>query len=350
MTHCDRTETSACDCHGVHDASNEIHFDRRALLRGAAAALAATGFGAAALAEQQDSPNGVPTRPLGKTGVRIPIVGLGGYHMGINDEKQATALMHAAIDEGMTFFDNSWDYHMGGSEEKMGKALAIGGRRQKVFVMTKVCGRDYKTCQEHLEDSLRRLQTDTIDLWQFHEINWDVDSEWLVDRGALRCAMEARKAGKVRFIGFTGHKDPSHLSKMLGVDFAWDTVQMPINVLDAQFRSFQQQVVPECNKRKIGVIGMKGLGGGLLVTKVGLAADVCRRFALSLPISTLVCGIRNLEELKQDVTMARNFKPMAADEIEKLLAETKEPAKAGEFEIFKTTRYGSPYHFKQHGE
>jgi aryl-alcohol dehydrogenase-like predicted oxidoreductase len=328
----------------MHDPS------RREFLRASVASLLAAGFGAPAVAGQEESPQGIPTRPLGSTGQRVSIVGLGGYHIGTAEPNEAVSIMHEAIDEGMTFFDNSWDYHMGGSEEVVGKALAGGGRRDKVFLMTKVCARDYQGVKQQLDDSLRRLRTDRIDLWQFHEINWDIDSKWLYDQGGLKAAEEARKAGKVRFIGFTGHRDPSHHLKMLGTPFPFDTVQMPINALDAHYRSFQELVVPVCNKRKIGVIGMKALAGGLIPTRLGIAAEVCRRFALSLPISTLVCGIATRENLKQDLAMARGFKPMTKEELAELLARTKAPGSDGKIEIFKTTRYGSAYHFKQHGE
>ena len=174
--------------------------NRRRFLQAAVASLAAAGLDSRVLAEQKDSPVGIPTRPLGKTGQRVSIVGLGGYHIGTAEEKEAIAIMHEAIDEGMTFFDNAWDYHDGGSEEVMGKALFTGGRRRRVFLMTKVCARDYNGARRHLEDSLRRLKTDTIDLWQFHEINWDVDPDWVFERGALKYALEAKKAGKVRML------------------------------------------------------------------------------------------------------------------------------------------------------
>ncbi len=323
---------------------------RRDFLRTSAISLAAGGLASTVLAEQQESPAGIPTRPLGRTGERVPIIGLGGYHIGTPDKKQAVAIIHEAIDQGVTFFDNAWDYHEGGSEEVMGEALSSGGRRRKVFLMTKVCARDYQGCRQHLQDSLRRLKTDMIDLWQFHEINWDVDPDWVFDRGALKFALEARKAGKIRYIGFTGHKDVAHHLKMLAKPFDWDTVQMPINVLDAHYRSFQKQVVPVCNRRKIGVIAMKALAGGVIPTKLGIGADVCRRFVLSLPVSTLVCGIRSRKELLQDISVARNFKPMTAEEQQKLLARTQEAGSDGKLEPFKTTRYGSAYHFKQHEE
>jgi aryl-alcohol dehydrogenase-like predicted oxidoreductase len=323
---------------------------RREFLKASAASLVGAGFAWNACAQQQDSPSGIPTRPLGTTGERVSIVGLGGYHIGTAEEPEALAIMHEAIDEGMTFFDNSWDYNAGRSEEVVGKALATGGRREKVFLMTKVCARDYDGAKQQLEESLRRLQTDHLDLWQFHEINWDVDPDWIFDRGALKCALEAQKAGKVRFIGFTGHKDIAFHLKMLAKPFDWDSVQMPINCLDAHYRSFQKNVVPECFRRKIAVIGMKALAGGVIPDELKIGADVCRRYALSLPITTLVCGIQSRENLRQDLAVARNFKPMSDAEMDRLRATTEAPGSDGKLERFKTTRYGSAYHFQQHEE
>lgn len=324
--------------------------NRREFLRAAAAGLALAAIDSTVLAAQEESPHGVPKRALGKTGEKVSIVGLGGWHIGSIPEAEAIALMHEAIDNGMTFFDNAWDYHDGGAERVMGKALARGGWRDRVFLMTKNCARDYQGSKQHLEDSLRRLQTDRIDLWQFHEINYADDPDWIFERGALKAALEAKKAGKVRYLGFTGHKDIDHLLKMLARPFDWDTVQMPINVLDAHYRSFQKQVVPECLRRRIGVIGMKALACGILPKEAGLRADVCRRYALSLPISTLVCGITSRENLKQDLAVARGFKPMTPAELEHLLADTKEAGKDGRYERFKTsTQFDGAYHRKQHG-
>lgn len=324
--------------------------DRREFFRTAIASVAAAGLGSRVLADQQPSDTGIPTRPLGKTGERVSIVGLGGYHIGTAEEQEAISIMHEAIDQGMTFFDNSWDYHNGGSEEVMGKALAIGRRRQKVFLMTKVCARDYEGARQHLEDSLRRLQTDMIDLWQFHECNWDVDPDWIFEKGALRFALEAKKAGKIRFIGFTGHRDFAIHQKMLAKPFEWDSVQMPINVLDAHFRSFQKNVLPQCMERKIGVIGMKSLSNGIIPRQLNIPAPICRRFTLSLPITVLACGIRNRANLHQDLAVARDFRPITGDDLEDLLAQTAEPAREGSYEPHKTARYGSAYHFRQHGE
>ncbi|WP_347244069.1 aldo/keto reductase [Thermogutta sp.] len=314
---------------------------RREFLQTVIAGLA---MGRSMLLAQESSPAGLPTRPLGKTGERVSIIGLGGWDIGaIRDEKEAIAIMHEAIDNGLTFFDNCWDYHNGGSEERMGKALAQNGYRDKVFLMTKVCGRDYKTARQNLEDSLRRLRTDRIDLWQFHGIQWNDDPDLIfAENGALKCALEARKAGKIRYIGFTGHKNPRFHLAMLAKPFEWDTVQMPINILDAHYESFQKQVLPVCVKRNIGAIGMKALAsqGGRLPRELGIPAPLLRRFALSLPISSLICGIQSRENLRQDIEMARNFRPLADEEVQELLAKAAGPAATGQIEQYKVGNYG----------
>lgn len=327
---------------------------RREFLKTTAAGVALAGLGDWVLAAQEDSSDGLPRRPLGKTGEKVSILCLGGWHLGAIDEKDAIALMHEAIDEGLTFFDNAWDYHDGGSEEVMGKGLASEGRRDKVFLMTKNCGRDRDESMQHLEDSLRRLKTDRIDLWQFHEINYDNDPDWIFDRGAMAAALEAKKQGKIRFIGFTGHKHPEIHLKMIRKPFAWDTAQMPINIMDAHYRSFQRLVVPECNQRGIGVLGMKCLGGGSprgrLPEKAGVSAVDCRRYSLSLPISSLVCGIMSRKDLQQDLGVARNFKPMPKADMDKLLASTAKEGGDGRHELFKSSQqFDGPYHRVQHG-
>jgi predicted aldo/keto reductase-like oxidoreductase len=319
-----------------------------------AAGAAAAGIAHSVLAQQENKSGGVPTRPLGKTGEKVSIICLGGWHIGAIEEELAIRIMHEAIDNGLTFFDNAWDYHDGGSEETMGKALASGGRRDKVFLMTKNCNRDYAGSIKHLDDSLRRLKTDRIDLWQFHEINYDNDPDWVFEQGGIKAAVEAQKAGKVRYIGFTGHKHPDIHLKMLGKDFAWDTVQMPINAMDAHYRSFQKNVLPVCNERGIGALGMKALGGSHpraeMVEKAGLSAVDLRRYALSLPISSLVCGIISLDDLRQDLGVARDFQPMPDDERAKLLARIRRVASDGRHEQFKSTQvFDGPYHQKQHG-
>ena len=300
----------------------------------------------------------IPTRPLGKTGVHVPIICLGGWHIGqpaIGDA-EAERIMHAAIDEGVTFFDNAWDYHEGRSEEIMGKALATGGRRDKVFLMTKNCGRDAATTRQHLDDSLRRLQTDVIDLWQFHEINYDNDPEWVVERGALAAALAAQKAGKVRFLGFTGHKAPHIFLNMLGKHADWATCQLPVNVCDYFYRSSIHEVIPELKKKNVAAIGMKSLGGGNMtdggrIVAGGVATvDECIRYSLSQDIATLVVGIDSMKVLAQDVAIARDFKPMPQDEADALLARVKPVATDGRFEWSKSTQnFDGPYHRRQHG-
>jgi len=306
-----------------------------------------------AVAGAADDARGLPTRPLGKTGVRVSLICLGGWHIGsVKDEKEAVKIMHAAIDEGLTFFDNAWDYHDGGSETIMGKALA--GKRKQVFLMTKNCARDAKGTRQHLDDSLKRLQTDVIDLWQFHEINYDNDPDWIFDKGAMAAALEAQKAGKVRFIGFTGHKSPHIHLKMLS-KHAWDTVQMPINLCDYHYRSFVHQVVPEAKKRDIAVIGMKSLGGGANHQGRFVAEKLCtvneaRHYALSQDIASLVVGIDSMAVLKQDLATARSFKKLTKGEIEKLAAKVRDVATDGRHERFKSTQvFDGPYHQKQHG-
>ncbi len=299
----------------------------------------------------------IPTRPLGKTGANVSIICLGGWHIGqpaIGDA-EAERILHAAIDHGITFFDNAWDYHDGRSEEIMGKAL-VGGRRQKIFLMTKNCGRDAATSRQHLEDSLRRLQTDVIDLWQFHEINYDNDPDWIVERGALAVALEAQKAGKVRFLGFTGHKAPHIFLKMLATHDDYATCQLPVNVCDYFYRSSIHEVIPELKKKNVAAIGMKSLGGGnmdsggKIVVGGAATADECIRFALSQEIASLVVGVDSMKVLMQDVAIADNFKPMPKDESDALLTRVKTVAGDGRLEPSKSTQlYDGPYHRRQHG-
>jgi predicted aldo/keto reductase-like oxidoreductase len=322
---------------------------------------ATVGASVAALADRviaqtsSASATGLPMRELGKTGQRVSILCLGGWHIGaIKDESEAIRVMHAAIDEGVNFFDNAWDYHDGGSEDRMGKALAMDKRRDKVFLMTKNCERDYQGSMKDLEDSLRRLQTDHLDLWQFHELVYDNDPDWVFEKGGMKAALEARKAGKVRFVGFTGHKDPHIHLKMLAKPHDWDTAQMPINVMDAHYRSFQKEVVPVCLKKRVGVIGMKGLAGGhpegRLPSKAGISVEECFRFCLSMPVSAQVMGITSMDQLKQNVAIVRNFKPMTASEKTALLERAKDEATDGRHELFKSTKvFDGPHHRKQHG-
>lgn len=301
------------------------------------------------------SATGLPTRVLGRTGQRVSILCLGGWHIGsVKDKKEAFRIMHHAISNGLTFFDNAWDYHNGFAEELMGEALAQDGYRQKVFLMTKNCERDYAGSMKDLEDSLRRLRTDHLDLWQFHEMVYDNDPDWVFEKGGLRAALEARKAGKVRYIGFTGHKDPRIHLKMLAKPHPWDAAQMPINVMDAHYRSFQKEVVPVCLKNNVGVIGMKGLAGGYpqgrIPSRTGLTVEECFRYCLSLPITTQVVGVTSMAQLEQDLQIARNFQPMSQNERTSLLARVKEEAGDGRHELFKSTKqFDGPHHRRQHG-
>jgi predicted aldo/keto reductase-like oxidoreductase len=262
--------------------------------------------------------------------------------------------MHEALDGGISFWDNAWDYHDGYSEELMGKALE--GRRSRVFLMTKNCQLDYEGSKKNLDDSLRRLKTDYIDLWQFHEINYDNDPDWVFEKRGIDAALEAQKAGKVRFIGFTGHKDPRIHLKMLAKPFAWSTAQMPINVMDYHYRSFQRQVVPVCLEKGVGAIGMKSLGGspdgqhGRLPSEGVATAEECIRYSLSLPISSLVVGMRNRRDLEQNLAVARGFQPMADDEIAALRSRVAALAGDGRHELFKSTQhFDGPHHRKLHG-
>ena len=326
---------------------------RREFLREAAA----SSFALSALASdvfathQSAGAAGLPTRVLGRTGERVSILCLGGWHIGsVKDPAEAIRIMHAAVDEGLTFFDNCWDYHEGGAEEVMGRALS-DGRRGKVFLMTKNCERDYAGSMKCLDDSLRRLRTDRIDLWQFHEIIYDNDPDWVFEKGGLRAAMEARKAGKVRYIGFTGHKDPRiHLS-MLGKPFDWDTCQFPVNVLDLHYRSFQKQVLPVCLKNKVGAIGMKGFGGGNgIARQAGLTPEEAYRYALSQPVASQVVGMTTLEQLQQNIALARGFTPLSKAEQTALAEKVKPFATDGRFEQFKSTQtFDGPVHRRQHG-
>jgi aryl-alcohol dehydrogenase-like predicted oxidoreductase len=319
-------------------------------------AQAAAGATLATLAEnvlaQTSSPSatGMPTRVLGRTGERVSILCLGGWHLGsIKDDAAAVRLAQTAIDEGMTFLDNCWDYHDGRSEELMGRALE--GRRDKAFLMTKNCERDYAGSMRCLEDSLRRLRTDRIDLWQFHEMVYDNDPDWVFEKGGIKAAREAQKAGKVRFIGFTGHKDPRIHLKMLGKPHDWDAAQMPVNVLDAHYRSFQKEVVPVCLQKKVGVIGMKGFGGGDGIARgAGLTAAEAYRYALSQPVASQVVGLTTLDHLQQAVALGRDFKPMPDAERTALLERVRAVAGDGRFELFKSAQsFDGPHHRRQHG-
>jgi aryl-alcohol dehydrogenase-like predicted oxidoreductase len=266
---------------------------------------------------------------------------LGGWNLGsAKIEPEAVRIVHEAVDAGLTFMDNAWEYHDGRSEEWMGKALR--SRRDKVFLMTKVCthGRDRKVAMQQLEQSLRRLQTDYLDLWQVHEVIYDNDPDLhFAPGGVIEALEQAKRDGKVRFIGFTGHKDPAIHLRMLASNFPFDTCQLPLNGFDASFRSFETTVLPELTRRGIGAIGMKSLGGDTAAVKKGLVTvEEALRYVLSLPIATLVSGIDSLAVLQQNLAIARGFTPMSADEMQALRARVQPMAADGRFELYKTSK------------
>ncbi len=281
-------------------------------------------------------------RDLGKTGERVSAIGLGGWHLALPnvDEALSHRIVRTAIDRGITFMDNSWDYNEGASEKRMGRALR-DGYRDKVFLMTKIDGRTKSAAITQLEESLRRLQTDCIDLVQHHEIIRFDDPHRVFDSdGANSALIEARDAGKLRFIGFTGHKDPHVHLHMLDVardnGFAFDTAQMPINVMDAHYRSFAKQVVPRLVSEGVGVLGMKSLGQGLILQSGTVTAIECLHYALNEPTSVVITGIDSMKILEQAFEAARTFQPMSEKDRSALLAKTAEAASRGEYELFKT--------------
>ncbi len=295
----------------------------------------------------------VPKRPMGKTGLQVSIIGVGGYHIGsAKDQNEATAIVNQALDAGVNFFDNAWEYHHGESEERMGRALK--GKRDQVILMTKVCthGRDKSVAMRMLEESLRRLQTDHLDVWQIHEVVYFNDPDLIFrPNGAAEALTQAKKDGKVRFTGFTGHKDPTIHLKMLSHDFPFDTVQMPLNCFDATFRSFETQVLPELQKRGIAPFGMKSLGGsGEMVRKGAITPAEGLRYAMSLPVATTISGMESLDVLKQNLEIARNFQPMPAKEMQALRDRCRQYSSDGRLELFKTTKkYDGDLGREQHG-
>lgn len=294
---------------------------------------------------QNESKRGIPYRRLGRTDEKVSIVGLGGYHIGIQqDEEESIRIIRTAIDNGVNFLDNSWDYNEGVSEIRMGKALR-DGYRKKAFLMTKIDGQDRKTAKEQLEECLRRLQTDTVDLLQFHEIIRMEDAGRIfAPGGALEAVLEAKKAGKVRYIGFTGHKSPAIHLKMLQTaldhGFTFDTVQMPLNVMDAHFDSFEKKVLPVLRKQNIGVLGMKPLAEKLILDSKTASPVECLHYAMNLPVSVVITGCDSLRILEQALDAARSFHPLSSEERSALLARTARAAEKGEYELYKTdTRF-----------
>jgi predicted aldo/keto reductase-like oxidoreductase len=289
-----------------------------------------------------DSKNGIPYRTLGRTGEKVSVIGLGGYHLGKqSDAEESIRIIRTGIDEGINFLDNCWDYNGGESEIRMGKALR-DGYRQKAFLMTKIDGRDKSTAATQIDESLRRLQTDRIDLLQFHEVIRDTDPDRIfAEGGAMEVVLQAQKAGKIRYIGFTGHKSPDVHLRMLGTaskhGFTFDTVQMPLNVMDAHFNSFQQKVLPTLTKNDIGVLGMKPMGDHYILGSKTVTALECLYYAMNLPTSVVITGCDSLPILQQALHAARSFQPMNSSQVAALLAKTAKAAEAGQFELYKTS-------------
>ncbi len=295
----------------------------------------------------------VPKRPFGKDGPEVSILGVGGFHLGSAESQDAAkTIVQQALDAGINFFDNAWEYHDGQSEEWLGYAL--GNRRKEAVLMTKVCthGRDKSVAMQMLEESLRRLKTDHLDVWQIHEVVYDNDPDMIFKpNGAAEALLEAKKQGKVRLIGFTGHKDPSIHLKMLSHGFPFDTVQMPLNAFDATFRSFEQHVLPEARKQNIAVLGMKSLGGSGEMVKLGAITPAnALRYAMSLPVATTICGMESLEVLKQNLEILQFFTPMSDNELTSLRERCHAEAANGHLELFKTsTKYDGKIGREQHG-
>lgn len=336
--------------------------DRRQLLKilGIAGSALALGgpHGLFDLVAQKSSSAGtatgeIPQRTLGKTGIQVSALCFGGAHWGrMDDDAEAIRILHEAIEAGVTFLDNAWEYNGGRSEELMGRALQ--GRRQQVVLMTKVCthGRDKKVAMQQLDESLRRLKTDYLDLWQIHEVVYEDDPErHFMPGGTADALLDAKRQGKVRFIGFTGHKDPKLHLRMLAHDFPFDTCQMPLNVFDGIFRSFEREILPLVNERGIAPLGMKSLSGNAEPIKQGIVTpEEALRYVLSLSIASLVSGIDSRKVLQQNLDIARRFTPMTIAEMETLRTRVARYAMDGRFELFKSSnRYDGRIGREQHG-
>jgi len=290
------------------------------------------------MAEQDQPADAIPQRPLGRTGVKVSALGMGGHHLGdVKTVDEAIRLVHEAVDAGITFYDNCWEYWNGRAEDWLGRGLK--GKRDKVFLMTKVCthGRGAALALRMLDESLRRLQTDHLDLWQVHGVSFDNDPELAYARGGVIEALEqAKKQGKTRFVGFTGHKDPAIHLDMIRRGFAFDAVQMPLNCFDATFRSFERDVLPELNRRGIAPLGMKPMGGTAAAVKSGLVkAEEMLRYAMSLPVATTISGMDSPDVLRKNLAVARGFKPMTADEMQALRDRCAREAADGRHEPYK---------------
>jgi aryl-alcohol dehydrogenase-like predicted oxidoreductase len=295
---------------------------------------------------QTTGDNGIPYRTLGHTGEKLSCIGMGGFHLGKKEVEESVAikLVHSGLDQGLNFLDNSWDYNKGESEIRMGKALKQGDYRKRAFLMTKIDGRTKEEAAKQIDESLKRLQTDHVDLLQFHEvIRYEDPDRIFAKGGAIEAFMDAKKAGKTRYIGFTGHKDPHiHLYMLAVADkhgFVFDSVQMPINVMDAHYRSFGTLVLPELNKRNIGVLGMKSMGDSVILKSKTVNALQCLYYSLNQPITVLVTGIDKPEILDQAIKAAKTHHQVSKEEISAILDKTKGAAENGQWELFKTSNH-----------
>jgi len=306
--------------------------------RQALTTLAAAGASAALRGQSID----MPKRPLGKTGEMVSVIGVGGAHIGrASSPEVGTKVIRYAVDNGITFMDNCWDYVDGEAERRMGNALR-DGYRQKVFLMTKFDGRTKESCAKQIDESLQRLQTDHIDLMQYHEnIRMEDPDRFFAQGGPLEALLEAKKAGKIRFIGFTGHKDPIVHLRMIEMarqnNFHFDTVQMPLNPMDYHFRSFTHQVAPEAVKDGIAVLAMKTMGSGILLQSKTVTPIECLHYAMNLPTSVVITGMDSTERVDQALEAARTFKPMNKQQVEALVSKTKDAAAKGQYELYKTS-------------
>jgi len=332
----DRTDPSP-----LQDSVNQDSgFSRREFVGMAAASLLMAGRVSGST--ESNRKNGIPYRTLGHTGEQVSVIGLGGYHLARqSDLEESIRIIRTGIDEGINFLDNCWDYNAGESEIRMGKALR-DGYRGKAFLMTKIDGRTKTAAAAQLNESLRRLQTDRIDLLQFHEVIRDSDPERIfAEGGGMEAVLEAKKAGKIRFIGFTGHKSPDIHLKMLATaskhGFKFDAVQMPLNVMDAHFNSFEKRVLPVLTESGIGVLGMKPMGDHFILESKTVTPTECLYYSMNLPTSVVITGCDSMEILQQALHAARTFKPMDSSQVAALLAKTSKAAEAGRFELYKTS-------------
>jgi len=324
------------------DDSVGTGISRRGFLGIAAASIFMTHTGLQS--PRSESRNGIPYRTLGRTGEKVSLVGLGGYHLGKQaDPQESIRIIRTGLDEGINFLDNCWDYNGGESEIRMGSALR-DGYRQKAFLMSKIDGRTKAAATSQINESLRRLQTDRIDLLQFHEVIRETDPDRIFTAGgALEAVLEAQSAGKIRYIGFTGHKSPDIHLHMLATSakhgFRFDAVQMPLNVMDAHFNSFEQKVLPVLLNNDMGVLGMKPIGDHVILESKTATPVECLHYAMNLPTTVVITGCDSLPILQQALQAARSFQPMNSSQVSTLLAKTAKAAQAGQFELYKTSHH-----------